>query len=364
MTQQDRPDQPRLTVIGSLHASQEPAGFWQTFVDGSAEIAIGAAVGSGFGVEAIKSLMTGDAAGRWWFAAAALVGIGLIVFGFWRRDQLRRREKERRQVRVGIVVTAADPSGSLAYAQQVDAQAERYSRGRCAVTVKTNVRLPASGTAPRELVDALADRTIEAMAMTEQLSPDAVGVDLVPTMRLHVAFGYGARLGHNHARGVTVHELRRDDGHPSHYPAVPLKVEETLGSPLNLHDLEKIEGGDPEVTALALDLQARGQAFIAPVREACRERGIGNLLHLGSPVEVIPTESLAQVVGQVCRVWAEAELPVGARTGRHAVFLTGPVAVAVALGARLASTDYGRWTAYTFNRETSTYECFPPSPST
>ncbi|MEU8305913.1 SAVED domain-containing protein [Actinomadura sp. NPDC048955] len=364
MAQQDRPEQPRLTVIDSLAASPEPKGFWRTFVDGSAEIAIGAGVGTGFGIEAAKSVMTGDTTGRWWFFAASLAGIALTVSGFWLRERLRKLELKRRQVRIGIVVTAADPSGSLAYAQRVDAQAERYSRARCAVTIKSDVRLPPDGTASRELIDALGDRTIEAMAIAEQLLPDAVGVDLIPTMRLHVAFWYGARLGHTHARGVMVHELLQGNGNPSHFPAVPLKVEETLGGPLDVHALETIDGGDPTVTALAVDLQAWGETFIAPVRKTCKEKGIGNLLHLSSPINEMPSESLASAVGQICRVWSQANLSKSARTGRHAVFLSGPVAIAVALGARLASNDHGRWTAYTYNRETSDYVHFPPIPST
>jgi hypothetical protein len=364
MGQQDRPDQPRLTVIGSLSPSQEPAGFWLTFVDGSAEIAVGAGVGTGFAVEAIKSLMTGDATGRWWFFTAVLLAVGLVASGFWLRERLRRMERERQQVRVGIVVTAADPSSSLAQAQHLDAQAERYSRANCPVTIKSNVRLPANGTTPRELLDALAERTIEAMAMAEQLSPDAVGVDLIPTMRLHVAFWYGARIGHTHVRGVMVHERLQGNGDPSHFPAVPLKVEETLGGPLDVHGLKTINGGDPTLTALALDLQARGETFIAPVRKTCEEIGIGNLLHLSSTVKEMPHETLAPAVGQICREWAQAQLPDGARTGRHVVFLSGPVAIAVGLGARLASADHGRWTAYTYNAETSAYDRFPPAPPT
>ncbi|MFG1859037.1 SAVED domain-containing protein [Actinomadura geliboluensis] len=360
MAQQDRPEQPRLTVIDSLDTSPEPTGFWRTFVDGSTEIAIGAGVGTGFGIEAAKSLMTGDAAGRWGFFAASLAGIALALFGFWLRERLRRLERERHRVRIGIVVTATDPSGSLAYAQRMDAQAERYSRARCAVTIKSSVLLPANGAASRELVDALGDRTIEAMAMAEQLLPDAVGVDLIPTMRLNVAFWYGTRLGHTHARGVMVHQLLQANGGPSHFPAVPLKVEETLGGPLDFHGLESIDGGDATVTALALDLQARGEAFIAPVRKACMENGIGNLLHLSSQVKEMPGRSFAAAVGQICRVWSQAQLPSGARTGRHAVFLSGPVAIAVALGARLASADHGRWTAYTYDAANNIYERFPP----
>ncbi|GAA2162049.1 SAVED domain-containing protein [Actinomadura napierensis] len=364
MTEQYRPDGPRLTVIGSLNNALGSGSLKQLFADGSAEIAIGSAVASGFGVEAVKSLMTGEANGRWWFVLACVVGVGSIAYGFVRREHLRRRLQ--RQVRVGIVVTAADSARSLVYARQLDGQAEAYSRSTCAITIKSDVQLPTGGTAPGHLIEALADRTIEAMAMAEQLSPNAIQIDLIPTMRLHAAFWYGARLGHTHSRSVMVHEPSHTGDTPSHFPAVRLIAGEPEAQPLTVHGVEPLSGGDPTLTALALDLQARGEAFYAPVRKTCQEEGIGNLLRLSSPVERLAenTETFTAAVAQVCRAWIEAQLPDGARTGRHAIFLSGPVAVSVALGARLASADHGRWTAYTYDPANNTYEPFLSAPTT
>lgn len=355
VTDQDRPEEPRLTVLGSLNGAQDAGSLKQSFVDGSAEIAIGAAVASGFGVESAKTLIAGDTAGRWWFLLVCLAGMGLIVFGFWRREQLRRR------VHIGIVATAADAAKGLAHARQLESQAETYSRA-WPVTVKTGVQLPAGGGTAPELVQSLADQTIEAITLAEQLSPNAVQINLFPTMRLHVAFRYGARLGQTHTRGVMVYEPHHDNGAPSHFPAALLKATDSAGGPLNIDGLETIDGGDPTSTALALDLQARGEAFFAPVRKTCQENGIGNLLRLSSRVSRLPenTETFTGAIEQICRTWFETQLPDGARTGRHAIFLSGPVAIAVALGARLASADHGRWTAYTYDAANNTYERFPP----
>jgi hypothetical protein len=68
------------------------------------------------------------------------------------------------------------------------------------------------------------------------------------------------------------------------------------------------------------------------------------------------------VVAQACNAWEAAPLPESARTGQHAIFLSGPVAIAVALGARLAAPTPGLWTAFTYNPTTDEYEPFPPAP--
>ncbi|TDC85135.1 hypothetical protein [Actinomadura sp. 7K507] len=71
-TQWDHPDQPQLTVTGSLDSgAQDHLTLRQTSVDGSTVIAIGAAIGSAFGVEAVP-FATGDNTARWWFVLACL----------------------------------------------------------------------------------------------------------------------------------------------------------------------------------------------------------------------------------------------------------------------------------------------------
>jgi hypothetical protein len=350
---QKEPNEARLTVAGSSEAPKRQVR--QAITDGTFAIAVGGVVAGGFGVEAVKSFVTAQAAGRWWLVACAGVGVALAGLGWWLRQRARRR------VRVGIVVTAVDGRRGLARAEQLDQQAEVFSRSTCALTLKVGLRLPVVGRWERKLVDALADETMAAATLAAQLTPDATRINLIPTMPLHAAFWFGARLGHTHAREISVHAIRQADGAAAYFPATALRAEETTAEPLIVDQLEDLGGGDPTVVALALDLQGRGDQFFDQVRAACRQHGVGSLLGLRgrSPRLAENRNTFTGVVAQTCRVWRDAPLTAAARTGRHAVFLSGPVAIAVALGARLAAPEHGRWSAFTFDADTNSYEAFP-----
>jgi hypothetical protein len=346
---------PRLTVVGSGHGTDGASSIWSAVLDGSAAIAGGGAVAGGFGVEALKSVMTGEAAGRWWFFLGCAGGLALIVLGFWLRGRARRR------VRVGIVVTAMDARRGLARARQLDQQAETFSRNTCAVTLKTEAELSGNVTRDRVLVDRLADETLVAAMMAERLTPDAARINLIPTMPLNVAFWFGARLGYTHAREVAVHAIRQADGSPPYFPATVLRAVESRADPLIADRLEAVDGGDPSKVALALDLQGFGDQFFDQVMAACRQHSIGFVLRLRSSSARLAEdrETFIGVVEQTCQAWREAPLPAQARTGDHAIFLSGPVAISVALGARLAAPEKDKWTAFTFDNATSQYEPFP-----
>ena len=133
MTDQEQRSAPRLTVVGSADASKSSSLGWQAVIDGTAAITVGGMVAGGFGVEAGKSFITGDTGGRWWFVLGLAAGLALVGLGLWLRGQARRR------VRVGIVVTATDARQGLARAQQLDQQAEMFSRSTCTVTLKTSI---------------------------------------------------------------------------------------------------------------------------------------------------------------------------------------------------------------------------------
>ncbi|GIE93866.1 hypothetical protein Ari01nite_13310 [Paractinoplanes rishiriensis] len=347
---------PRLTVVGSGNAGRGASGFWEAFLDGTAAITVGGVVAGGFGIEALKSLMTDEAAGRWWFFLGCAVGVALVVLGF------RLRGRARRRVRVGIVVTAMDARRGLARARQLDQQAETFSRDTSTVTLKTDVELSGDGSQDRHLVDLLADETLVATMMAERLTPDAARINLIPTMPLNVAFWFGARLGHTHAREVAVHAIRQADGAPPYFPATSLRAVESNVTPLNVERLEAVDGGDPSKVALALDLQGFGDQFTDQVLAACRQHRIGYLLRLRTftPRLAEDGKTFNGVVEQTCHAWRTAALPAAARTGQHAIFLSGPVAIAVALGARLAAPEKNKWTAFTFDTSTSSYEPFPP----
>ncbi|MFI9450223.1 SAVED domain-containing protein [Amycolatopsis sp. NPDC052450] len=360
MTDSGRPVSPRLTVVGSGDTSGGSAGRWAAVTDGTAPLTVGGMAAGGFGVEAAKSFLAGEPAGRWWFVLAFATGLALVALGLWARSRLRRR------VRVGIVVTASDGRRGRARARQLEQQAEKFSQRTCTITLKTGIELPGDGAWDRELVDALADETLSATTMAERLTPDAVRINLIPTMPLHVAFWFGARLGYTHAREVVVHAIRQADGAPAYFPATSLRAIDSDVEPLDVDRLEAVDGGDPDKVALAVDLQGRGDQFFDQVMASCRRHGFGYLLRIrtGSPLLTEDTATFTGAVEQICRAWREAPLTAGARTGGHAIFLSGPVAIAVALGARLASPEHGRWTAFTFDATSGSYEPFPPSAPT
>ncbi|MFD1238205.1 SAVED domain-containing protein [Pseudonocardia benzenivorans] len=304
--------------------------------------------------------MADEPAGRWWFILALALGLALVGLGFWLRSRARRR------VRVGIVVTAADARRGLARARQLDQQAETFSRATCSVTLRTGVDLASSGEWDRGVVDALADETLTAITLAERLTPDAAQVNLIPTMPLHVAFWYGARLGYTHSRNVVVHAIRQADGAPPYFPAVSLRATDPQCQPLDVDRLEVIDGGNQTMTAIALDLQGRGDAFFDQVIAACRQRGFGYLVRMRAESDRLSEnmDTFTGVVEQATRAWRNLPLPAGARTGQHAIFLSGPVALSVALGARLASPEHGRWTAFTFDAASNSYEPFPTAGDT
>jgi SMODS-associated and fused to various effectors sensor domain len=329
--------------------------YGQLSMTGTVLVTVGGLMAGGFGVEAAKSFLRGEAVGRWWFVLAFVAGLSFVVLG------LRLRSRARRKVRVGIVVTAMDARRGLARAQQLDQQAELFSRSMCTVTLKTGIELHGDGVWDRQLVDALADETLSAMTMAERLIPDAARINLIPTMPLHVAFWFGTRLGYTHAREVVVHDIRQADGAPAYFPATSLRAVDSIIEPLIVERLEAIDEGDPTRVALALDLEGRGDQFFDPVMAACHWHGIGYLLRCRSVSPRLAEDSatFSGVVEQTCRAWREAPLPADARTGWHSIFLSGPVAIAMTLGARLASSEHGRWAAFTLDAASNTYEPFP-----
>ncbi len=99
--------------------------------------------------------------------------------------------------------------------------------------------------------------------------------------------------------------------------------------------------------------------------KACRERGIGWLLLLRNENRLLKQDmrTFNGVISQTYNAWDTAPSPAEARTGHHAIFLSGPVAIAVALGARLAASTPGQWAANTFNPVANVHEPFPAPPN-
>jgi hypothetical protein len=356
MTVEDarHPAAPRMTVVGAGAGSQEAASWRQALSDGTAAIALGSTVAGGFLIEAAKSVMTRQTTGLGWFVLGVLAGLAGIGFGWW------QRQRSRRGLQIGVVVTATDTRRDGASGRRHDHLAETYSLSICSLTLKTSAELTDVGPGARALIEALADETLTTITIAERLAPGASRINLIPTMPLHVAFYFGARLRQTHAREIVVHAMRQG-GDPAYFPATSLRVVESAVRPLIVDPLETLTG-DPAKAALALDLQGRGKQFFDPVVASCEEQGIGYLLRVRStrPLLAADRETFTGAVEQICQAWGSVGLPAAARTGRHAIFLSGPVAIALTLGARLAGADQGRWTAFSFNGALGAYEPFPP----
>ncbi|TDC87643.1 SAVED domain-containing protein [Actinomadura sp. 7K507] len=351
MAPDSTPNVPRLSVVGA--GTGGPSKAKRIITDGRGWIAVGSGAGTGFFVESVKSFATSDPDGRWWFVLGFVVGIALIAVGVG----LERRRGS--GARVGVVVTAGDPRNAVKAVER-DEAAETYSREHCTFVLKAHMWF---GEPPwtAAAVDALADETSAAVTTARRLTGEANRVDLVPTMPLPAAFRFGARLGHTHGSEIVVHAVRqRSQG--LFFPATVLRNTATAASsappPLVVEGLETFDDGDPAVTALALDVQGHGARFTAPVRQACRQFGFGNLLLIRAPEEFLleNRETFTACVEQICRAWADAGLSDTARTGRYSAFLNGPVAISLAVGARLANNQPSRWTTYTFDDASSTYE--------
>lgn len=101
------------------------------------------------------------------------------------------------------------------------------------------------------------------------------------------------------------------------------------------------------------------------MRTACRNHRIGYLLTVAAADSILESggKSCQDAVEQVYTAWAEVPLPVGAKTGYHYVFFRGSESMAVAMGARLASAEYSRWSVFWFDEVSHSYKPFLVGPS-
>ncbi|MGW0359273.1 SAVED domain-containing protein [Nocardia nova] len=346
--------QPQLSVVGTSQPA--PSHGWQAWRDGTIASTAGGIIIGGCGIETYKSFVSHDHDARWWMLAGTVLGLLLLVGG-----GLQRR-KTRRQHSVAIVATAPDTARGLAGAGQLDQQAERYAQQRCTVTLKTQIPTADGQRPDRALIEALADTTLEAIAMAERLSPDATQFHLVPTMPLHAGFWFGARLGNAHARDIRIHQLLRGNGERTYFDATSLRPHRTKGAPLSVDGPRNL-AGDPSRAALAIDLQGRGDSFDAEVAALCTQQNIGVLLTVRTVADGLENTEKAfeAAVTQITDAWKRAPMTPDARVGIHTAILSGPLSIGVALGANLASAEYGRWRAFSFNRAAARYEELPQS---
>ncbi|WP_019632763.1 SAVED domain-containing protein [Actinomadura atramentaria] len=327
------------------------AGFRRWLREGGPLRTVGTLFAGAGAVETFKGFAIGNAAGRWWFVAVLVGGLAAVGVALL-------QQRSARKVRVGVVVTGVDPRRKEGIAEDLTERALTYARSTCAVTFQVRWRLPEGDVWDFSAVDGLAEATVEAMTTAERLTRGSARISLFPTIPLHAAFHYGARIARAHAAPTTLYAPRHGG---TYFPAIPPRADRAAARPLRAAPPATIPGGDPARAAVALDLQGRGEDFAAHVRAACADLGIGTLLLLASPDEFLVEDqaTFSGVVEQAAAAWRDTPLPDGARAARHAVFLSGPVPIAVALGARLATAQRGLWTALTWDEKSSTYESLP-----
>lgn len=308
-----------------------------------------------------------EADGTFWISIGALsVGLGLVVAGYIAQRATRLQD------RAGIVVSILDPHGGSEGRDLVE-RAMTFSTERCRNTFTVAAELTGNRMDDRLLVEEVLARTSDAIRLANRLVPGAENTLLIPITRLHVAFWLGAYLGNNPVRPLALY-APAGGGSESYFLAADIarmhaprpRKSKMPSELLEVSGPERLDG-DPTHVALAIDVLHLGDDFLVPVREECRRSGIGWLLHLSSAMPFLPptTETWTGLIQQVEREW-RMRRPEATREGRYAVFTTTTAAVAVALGARLAAVQPGRWTAYTLERSGSGnfYEAFPPEPRT
>ena len=225
----------------------------------------------------------------------------------------------------------------------------------------SRVELPADECWDHQQVDALADEVMHGVTLARGFAPDAAQINLFATMPLNVGFWFGSRLRHDHAPPITLVAAKSGEASTSFFPAAVLGPVRSAKSPLIVEELESFEDGDQRYSALALDLQGFGEQFLPLVREDCRQRGIRRLLVLRSKTRWLESglKTFNGVVEQTCREWRQLKLPDTARAGHHFAYLTGPLSISIALGARLAGPTRNSWTALSLSKNDHHYAPMP-----
>jgi hypothetical protein len=350
-----------LEVVGGTSARPPAIRIPRVIADGTIAIGVGSALSAGFAPSIVTTFVTDQEAGRWWSVGLASAGLLLIVLGVYQQRYLRLRSS------AGVVVAVSDGTGEADRLHQDRRLAERQLDRECtvAVTVSGTIasREPADVIAA---IDQAASRAVQAFSIAERMAADVPSAWLVPMMRLHMAFRFGARLGYTFPKPLVLMDKRQDERADAFFPAVRLRAEGRThaSSYVKVMYDPPIDGADPDRAAIAVNLQAFGRDFWGPVRAACVEYGYGRLVRIESRVARLDTsDDLAYqpIVEEICHAWRHGELPDSVHTRERGIFLSGPPSIALALGARLARQAPGLWTPYQFAPDEGRYRPLRPS---
>jgi hypothetical protein len=337
-----------LEVIGGTAARQPAIRIPRVIADGTISIGLGSALSAGFAPSIVTTFATDQAAGRWWFVGLASAGLLLIVLGVYQQRYLRLHSS------AGVVVAVSDGVGEADRLHQDRRLAERQLDRECTVAVTVSGTIASHE--PEVVIAAIdqaASRVVQALSIAEQMATDVPSARLVPMMRLHMAFRFGARLGYTFAKPLVLMDKRQDERADAFFAAVRLRAEGHTASTSHVEVTydDPIDGADPDKAALAINLQAFGRDFWGPVRAACVEYGYGRLVRAQSREARLNTSkdlAYQPMVEEICHAWRHGELPESVHTRERGIFLSGPPSIAVALGARLARQAPGLWIPYQF----------------
>lgn len=309
---------------------------------------------------------------RWWAGVDGRVAVFpwlVVLGGVVLSIGATRWHISRRRVRIGVVVAALDPDGPPD-GPDLTERAVEHNRRTCEMTFTVATDLAGDADTDRSIVERLFAWTGWAIQRANRFNPDAASVNLMPVMRLHLAFWFGAKLGRSPSRPIRLPARAANGRGERYFVAAELSrpgptargPEPRSGEPLVV-STESLQDGDPAKVALAVTIRNRGEQFDEPVRAECRRREISLIVWLRNTSDWLPpdTKTFTAALDQVERTWL-SRLPHQASSGTFTVFLDTTVELAVAIGARLAGTAPDRWTACTRSRSgDGLWEQFPPA---
>jgi hypothetical protein len=290
------------------------------------------------------------------FPALAVVGAGAVLWGLGKRRAVGRR------VRAAITVATLDPAGPLGGEEQSE-RAVAYGRRHHELTFAVSASLTGSA-ADVPVVEQLARCARRAIGLADRFRPGSPQLNLIPMMRLHVAFWFGAHLRRSHTTPIALWQTASNgDGYylaaTLSLPGPPPEAARQVEPPL-VPSVETFTSRLPTRVALAVSVRRRDAASEQRIRARCRAIGVDQLLWLRGKSEVglsPDTGTITAALDQVEREWVD-RMPAAATT--YVAFLDTTVTLAVGIGARLADTGPSSWVAYTKDQARAELVRFPP----
>jgi hypothetical protein len=295
------------------------------------------------------------------FAWLAGAGATLIVIGLAQREVARRRR------RAAITVTAQDLGGASDGIDLAES-AVHYCRQTSELTLTVGAELTGDAATDWSIAQQMLARTNCAIRQANRFKRDSTRVNLVPTMRLHIGFWLGAKLGRSPSKPIGLLQPKGGAGDDSYFLATVVARPGTqrrrrlwpVGSPFEVRQVDLTDSDRPRV-ALVVRTTRRGPATDEQLTESLRALGIGTIVWFRLKADELPntTRACTRAIKQVRREWP-ARLPNESTVG-YLIYLDTTVSIAVALGAYLAGPNPGLWTAYTQHRDTGEPIPFPPT---